>query len=168
MKFLKVKVLKFGLCLVGCCVLFCFATLNKNFSYISFYDLFDWAACKTICLVGNAGDFSADVINKSSNLVKTSNKSFVYFDSMENCQKLEDVDYAQLYLTLSEENVLNYLNKFGAKLVYSEVVDQENVFYFYLPLLSKHKFLNGKKTNLQLVATDSVCLVGYPMVYTAY
>lgn len=155
-------------CISGIILLLCLSLMYQGYSYISFFKLFKNADYINFCIVAKAGLIDNEVLKQSTSVINMGCKNFAYFDSVSNCENIIDADYFQVELNNSEKDVLNYLYGFGAKDVFAEKVENKSVKYLYMPMLCKHKFIDGKKVNIQIVTTNNTCLVGYPMIYTAY
>lgn len=167
MKVKKNKLLKIIFYLTSVCLLIC-ATMLYNFNYISFYKIFNTFEVKEVCVVCNKDEVLSTFNNHSTNIIQSGSKNFVYLNSFLNNKQFNNADYIQLEVCAISNDILQHLFDFGANLVFTENIESSNVFYLYIPLLPKYKYIIGKRVNIQIVSNENNCLVGYPMIYTAY
>lgn len=161
------KILKIILCLFGIC-LFTSCGLITNYNYISFYKIFNLFHVKSACAVYDNKNYSKLFINNATTITKSANKSFVHLDCFIDDKQFKYASYVQVELLEKPNDILLRLFDFGANMVFSEDIEGANVLYIYIPLLPKFKIVKSKKVNLQIVSYKDSCLIGYPMIYTAY
>lgn len=66
--------------------------------------------------------------------------------------------------TTIEFDVSKICTLLKAKIVKTEQVENMNITYAYSPFISKHLFIDGKKTNLQIVERSNDIILGWPLI----
>lgn len=75
---------------------------------------------------------------------------------------LSEAGYSRFSIKTESGEVV--LNQLFARLVYKEEVNGDTVLYYYSPILERYIYLNEKKVNLQVVTSDEITTIGYPMI----
>ena len=126
-----------------------------------------------VCILGCWG------INNKPIFSDYASEYTVYLQNSSNFSKVKKANNLQYFLTFNKSgescfvnqeqfNALELANRFNAKLVFTEEVEQGINYYFYSKEIKYSQKLNGHKVNMQVFVASDYAVLGCPIIYGGY
>lgn len=142
-----------------------------NNSTYSFYNIFNNNEVASFCYIYD--DSTQTNINNSLNsknvkCIKNGSKWLVSFKNKSDVQNINKPQYMQVMGNFTAKTLKNAIKKINAKFVMEQGYNASKILFFYTPIWQEFRVLNNKKVNLQIVISNTITTIGYPMIYGSF